>query len=96
MRVFADDRPFRQTVEGPFFCAFNPVTRQAQLTMEATSADQAQQRMAAVAYLVGIEQAAELFYVVLETAPQGVPTFPNDFFSDRKGSGDETIASSSP
>jgi hypothetical protein len=76
--------PFRQAenvaVKGSFYCAFDPVTRQIQLTVEASSVEEAHQRMVTVAGLCGFTKADELFLVVLEDAPRGVPTYFTAFF----------------
>jgi hypothetical protein len=76
---------FRQAekvaIMGRFYCAFDPVTRQIQLTVEASSVEEAQQRLATAAGLCGITKAEALLFVVLEDAPRGVPTFSTAFFS---------------
>lgn len=71
-------------IKGHFYCAFDPNTRQIQLTVEATSEDEAQHRMATVAHLIGITKADKFFVVVLEEAPHGVPTFLKVYFSVSK------------
>jgi hypothetical protein len=76
---------FRQAenvgIMGRFYCAFDPVTRQIQLTVEASSVDEAQQRLATAAGLCGFTKAEALLFVVLENAPRGVPTFSTAFFT---------------
>lgn len=71
-------------IKGHFYCAFDPNTRQIQLTVEATSEDEAQHRMATVAHLIGITKTDKFFVVVLEEAPHEVPTFLKVYFSAAK------------
>lgn len=75
MKNSAYPKPGKVAIEGDFYCPFDPITRQIRLTIKAASMAQAQQRMAALAHLIGVKQAGELSYVVLEEAPQGVPIY---------------------
>ncbi|MDO8778756.1 MAG: hypothetical protein Q7K57_60570 [Burkholderiaceae bacterium] len=61
-------------INGHFYCAFDPNTRQIQLAVEAASEEEAQHRVATVAHFIGIQKADKFLFVVLEEAPQGVPT----------------------
>lgn len=83
MKDSADPTREKVAVEGRFYCPFDPITRQIRLTIKAASMEEAQQRMAALAHLIGVTKAGELSYVVLEEAPQGVPLY---------GSGVTTLA----
>lgn len=80
MNISAFRQPENVGISGCFYCAFDPITRQIQLTVEATSVEEAQQRMVAVAGLCGFTKAEELRFVVLEDAPREVPTFLTAFF----------------
>ena len=79
MKNSAYPKPEKVAIEGDFYCPFDPITRQIRLTIKATSMAQAQQRMAALAHLIGVKQSGELSYVVLEEAPQGVPLYCSGF-----------------
>jgi len=80
MNTFTYRQAVKAVIPGHFYCAFDPVTRQIRLTVEASSADEAQQRMASVAPFIGVAKAKVFFFVVLEEAPHGVPTFLKCFF----------------
>ena len=75
MKNSAYPKPGKVAIEGDFYCPFDPVTRQIRLTIKAASVEEAQQRMAALAHLIGVTKAGELSYVVLEEAPKGVPLY---------------------
>lgn len=81
MNISAFRQPENIGIRGRFYCAFDPLTRQIQLTVEASSVDEAQQRLATAARLCGFTKAEALLFVVLEDAPRGVPTFSTGFFA---------------
>ena len=81
MQMSAYRQPEYQDIKGHFYSAFDPNTREIQVTVEAASEDEAQHRMATVAHLIGIKKSDKFFLVVLEDAPQGVPTFFKVYFS---------------
>lgn len=80
MNISAFREPKNDGISGRYYCAFDPVTRQIQLTVEASSVAEAQQRMVTVAGFCALTKPEELLFVVLEDAPRGVPTFLTAFF----------------
>ena len=81
MKISAFQQPENVGIKGHFYCAFDPNTRQIQLTVEAASENEAQHRMATVAHLIGVEKADKFFFVILEEAPHGVPTVLKCYFA---------------
>ncbi len=91
MQKFITLEPVETVIQGRFYCGFDTISRQIRFTVEATSGDEAQKRMATVAPLIGITKDEKFFFVVLEEAPQGVPTFLRWFFAFPKDHRGEPI-----
>jgi len=81
MKKFTNLQPEKAAVEGYFYCGFDQISRQIRFTIEATSVDEAQKRMVTIAPLIGVTKDEKFFFVVLEEAPRGVPTFLKWFFA---------------
>ncbi len=64
-----------------FYCGLDSISRRTRFTVEATSLEEAQKRMAIITPLLAITKDEKFFLEALEDAPHGVPTFLKWFFA---------------
>lgn len=71
----------KHAFKGHFYCAYDTVSRRIRFTIEANSEGEALSSMVRAAPLLGITKDEKFFFVVLDEAPHGVPTFLKWFFA---------------
>ena len=81
MKVGHDEANATQfPIDGDFYGAYDPVTAELQVTVEASSDDEAKRRIAAVAPIVGVAGGEDLVVICLDSAPHCAPLFMAGYF----------------